>query len=112
MEADEREDATSMDDQGDASALRRDPVAGDAGGDGELLPGPVHDLGARGDGAPLGGGAPRGAGAAVPGDRAANRSVDDDGDAGRALAAPRRGRLPGGARPRGRAVDSPQGSAR
>ena len=33
-------------------------------------------------------------GAAVPGDRAADARVDDDGDAGRALAAPRRGRLP------------------
>src|SRR3954451_7215750 len=100
-----------MADQGDARALRRDPVAGDAGGDGELLPRPVHDLGARGDGAPLGGGASRGAGAAVPRDRGANRSVDDDGDAGRALAAPRRGRLPGGARPRGRAIGSAQRGA-
>ena len=33
------------------------------------------------------------------------RRVDDDGDAGRALAAPRRGRLPAGARPRRRRVD-------
>ena len=45
------------------------------------------------------GGAPAGAGASVPGDRAADGRVDDDGDAGRALAAPRRGRLPAGARP-------------
>src|SRR3954454_16367404 len=101
-----------MADQGDARALRRDPVAGDAGGDGELLPRPVHDLGARGDGAPLGGGASRGAGPAVPGDRGANRSVDDDGDAGRALAAPRRGRLPGGTRPLGSAVGPAPASAR
>src|SRR3954453_4180309 len=101
-----------MADQGDARALRRDPVAGDAGGDGELLPGPVHDLGARGDGAPLGGGASRGAGPAVPGDRGASRSVDDDGDAGRALAAPRRGRLPGGTRPLGSAVGPAPASAR
>ena len=41
----------------------------------------------------------RGAGAAVPGDRAADGRLDDDGDAGGALAAPRRGRLPAGARP-------------
>src|SRR3954451_8001084 len=101
-----------MADQGDARALRRDPVAGDAGGDGELLPRPVHDLGARGDGAPLGGGASRGAGPAVPGGRGANRSVDDDGGAGRALAAPRRGRLPGGTRPLGSAVGPAPASAR
>src|SRR3954452_11358265 len=101
-----------MADQGDARALRRDPVAGDAGGDGELLPRPVHDLGARGDGAPLGGGASRGAGSSVPGDRGANRSLDDDGDAGRALAAPRRGRLPGGTRPLGSAVGPAPASAR
>ena len=39
------------------------------------------------------------AGAAVPRDRAADGRVDDDGDARGALAAPRRGRLPAGARP-------------
>src|SRR5437764_12972677 len=100
MKADEREDATPMDDQGDARALRRDPVAGDAHGDGELLPGPLHDLGARGDGAPLGGGTPAGARPAVPRDRGASRRVDDDRDARRTLASPRRRGLPDGTRPR------------
>src|SRR5579871_5858794 len=95
------ERATSMADQGDARALRRDPAAGDAGGDGGVLPGSVHALGARGDGAPLAGGAPAGAGPAVRGDRGANGGVDDDGDARGALAAPRGGRLPDGARPNG-----------
>src|SRR6185312_11814889 len=70
-------------------------------GRGAVLPGPVHDLGARGDGAPLGGGAAARAGAAVPGDRGANGRVDDDRDARGPLAAPRRGRLPAGARPSG-----------
>src|SRR5579884_1798876 len=93
--------ATPMEDQGDERALRRDPPPGDAVGGGGVLPGPVHAVGARGDGAPLAGGAPAGEGAAVPGDRRANGRVDDDGDARGALAAARRGRLPGGARPRG-----------
>src|SRR5437763_8218557 len=96
----ESEDATPLADEGNARALRRDPVPGDAGGDGELLPGSLHAVGAGGDGAPLGGGAPAGAGAPVPGGRGADRRVDDDGDPRGALAAPRRGRLPLGARPR------------
>src|SRR5579872_7117363 len=87
--------------EGDARALRRDPVAGDARGDGGVLPGSVHPLRAGGDGPSLAGGPAPGAGAAVPGDRRAGRRVDDDGDARGALAAPRRGRLPDGARPRG-----------
>src|SRR3954453_20937123 len=86
-----------MADERDASALRREPFAGVAGGDGGVLPGPVHALGARGDGAPVAGGAPAGAGAALPGDRREDRRIDDDRDAGRPLAASRRGRLPGGA---------------
>ncbi len=45
--------------------------------------------------------APARAGTAVPGDRGANGRVDDDGDPRGALAAPRRGRLPAGARPLG-----------
>src|SRR5438094_2798331 len=91
---------TPMGDQGDAKALRRDRVAADTRGDGALLPGPLHPLGAGGDGPSLGGGAPAGAGAAVPGDRRANGRVDDDGDTSGALAARRRGRLPAGARSR------------
>ena len=64
-----------------------------------LPAGSVHALGAGGDGAPLGRGAAAGRGPAVPRGRAADGRVDDDGDAGRALAAPRRGRLPLGAGP-------------
>src|SRR3954447_12547476 len=100
MELYERADATSMGDEGNAGALRRDPVAGEPGGDGELLSGPLYPLGARGDGPSLGGGAPAGAGAALPGDRGADGRVDDDGDARGALVATRRGRLPAGARAR------------
>src|SRR3954454_24396828 len=92
---------TPMGDQGDAKALRGDSGAREQGGRGTVLPGPVHALGARGDGAPLGSGAPAGAGAAVPGDRGANGRIDDDRDSRGALAAPRRGRLPAGARPNG-----------
>src|SRR4051812_33635991 len=97
---------TYMADTGNDGALRGDREPGVAGGGGDLLPGSVHAGGAGGDGAPVGGGAAAGAGAAVPGDRAADRRLDDDGDAGRALAAPRRGRLPLGARPaEGDAID-------
>src|SRR4051812_13308059 len=88
-----------MADERNARALRGDPVAGDAGRDGELLPGPLHPVRARGDVAPLGGGAPRGAGAPVPGDRRANGRLDDDRDARGALAATRRGRVSRGTRP-------------
>src|SRR4051812_3660755 len=96
---DGRTEPTPVGDEGDARALRGDSRAREQGGRGTLLPGPVHAVGARGDGAPLGGGAPAGAGAAVPGDRRADGSVDDDRHAGGALAAPRRGRLPARARP-------------
>src|SRR3954469_5945486 len=92
---------TPVGDQGDAKALRGDSRAREQGGRGAVLPGSVHPLGARGDGAPLGGGAPAGAGTAVPGDRRANGRIDDDRDPRRALAAPRRGRVPVGARPNG-----------
>src|SRR2546426_199222 len=73
---DGRASPTPMGDQGDAKALRRDRVAADTRGDGALLPGPLHPLGAGGDGPSLGGGAPAGAGAAVPGDRRADGVVD------------------------------------
>src|SRR5262245_65715369 len=85
---------TYVADAGNDAALRGDLEAGVAGGGGDLLPGSLHVGGARGDGAPVGGGAAAGPGAAVSGDLAADGRVDDDGDAGRALASPRRGRLP------------------
>src|SRR4051812_32768935 len=90
---------THVADTGNDGALRGDREPGVAGGGGDLLPGSLYARGAGGDGAPLGGGAAAGAGAAVPGDRAADGRIDDDGDAGGPLAAPRRGRLPLGARP-------------
>src|SRR3954468_24888003 len=98
---DGRAEPTPVGDQGDAKALRGDSRAREQGGRGAVLPGSVHALGARGDGAPLGSGAPAGAGAAVPGDRGANGGIDDYRDPRRALAAPRRGRVPAGARPNG-----------
>src|SRR6185437_9759343 len=98
-ESDGRTGATRMADEGAEGALRRAALTGVARGAGAVPAGPVHALGARGDGAPVGGGPARGAGAAVPGDRAADGRLDDDGDAGRALAEPRRGRLPARARP-------------
>src|SRR5262249_32425532 len=84
----------------------------DTRGDGELLPGSLHAVGARGDGTPVGGGAPAGAGAALPRDRRADGRLDDDGDASGALAPPRRGRLSSGARPSGLLRPSPDGAAR
>src|SRR5438045_3077188 len=112
MERDESEDATPVADEGDARALRRHPLPGDPGGDGELLPGPLHTVGARGDGAPVGGGAPAGAGTAVPRDRGEDRRLDDDGDARGALAPARGGRLPRGPRPDGLLSRSPDATAR
>src|SRR5262245_21016416 len=111
MRTHESEDTTPVADQGDAKALRRDSLPGDARGDGELLPGSLHALGARGDGASLGGGAPAEAGAPVRGDRRADRRVDDDRDPRRALAEARRGRLSLGSRPSGLLRHGPEGSA-
>src|SRR5579884_874582 len=85
--------ATRVADEGVDAALRRDPLAEVEGRPGALLPGPVHGRRARGDGAPLGGGSPRGRGGALRGDLGADGSVDDDRDAGVALAAPRRRQL-------------------
>src|SRR5689334_10339061 len=112
METHENEDATSMADKGDAGALRRDSLPRDTRGDGELLPGSLHAVRARGDGTPLGGGAPAGARAAVSRDRRADGRIDDDGDARGALAPQRRGRLSSGARPNGLLSPSPDGAAR
>src|SRR5215468_972207 len=92
------QDSTPVAYPGDGGSLRRGEGAADARGGGALPAGSLHAVGARGDGAPLGGRTPAGRGAAVSRDRSANGSVDDDGDARGALAAPRRGRLPAGAR--------------
>src|SRR3954451_20745929 len=109
---DGRTEPTPVGDEGDARALRGDSRAREQGGRGTLLPGPVHAVGARGDGAPLGGGAPAGAGAAVPGDSGTDRRLDDDGDARGALASARGGRLPGSPRPRRLLSARPEGAAR
>src|SRR5258708_542721 len=95
-----------MADARDERALRRAPVAGDEGR-GRMVPSrPLHPGGAGGDGAPLDGGATRRPGAAVSRGGGEGRRVDDDRDASGALAAPRRGRLPAGARSsRGGIVD-------
>src|SRR5579862_2546846 len=95
-----------MEDQRAERAVGRDPRAAVAGRGGAVPAGPLHDRGARGDGAPLGGGSARRPGLAVPGGGAEDARVDDDGDAGRTLAATRRGRLSPGARPpEGRDID-------
>src|SRR5579862_8279250 len=71
---------TPMGNETDARSLRRDPVAGEPGG-GRVVPaGSLHDVGARGDGAPVAGGAAARAGAAVSGDRGAHARLDDDRD--------------------------------
>src|SRR5262249_25028351 len=90
------QDSTPVAYPGDGESFRRGEDAADAGGSGALPAGPLHAVGARGDGTPLGGRAPAGRGAALSRDRSANGSVDDDGDARGALVAPR----PRGGRPR------------
>src|SRR5437016_2247440 len=87
-----------MADARDDRALRGDSQPEIAGGAGGVPAGPLHAVGAGGDGAPLGGRAAGRPGAAVPGDRRTNGGLDGDRDAGGALAAPRRGRLSARAR--------------
>src|SRR5579884_1439257 len=98
MTDDGDEEPTPVAHEGDARALRRDPAARDAGRAGELPAGSLHAPGAGDARAPLAGGEARRPRAAVPGGGGANGRLDRDGDAGGALAAPRRGRLPAGAR--------------
>src|SRR3984957_18238635 len=83
----------------DAGALGGDPRAGVARGGRALPPRPLHDRGAGGADAPLGGGTAARRGPSLHGGGAQDARLDDDGDAGRALASPRRGRLPARARP-------------
>src|SRR5439155_6118473 len=87
-----------MADARDDRALRGDSQREIAGGAGGVPAGPLHAVGAGGDGAPLGGRAAGRPGAAVPGDRRTNGGVDGDRDEGGALAPPRRGRLSARAR--------------
>src|SRR5207249_5196573 len=89
---------TYMADARNEGALRRDPQPEVAGGAGGVPAGPVHAGGAGGDGAPLVGGAPGRPRPALHGDRGEDERLDDDGDAGGALAPSRRGRLPVGPR--------------
>src|SRR4051794_33286010 len=90
---------TSMADTGDHRLVRGDRVPPLAGRGGGVSPRPLHPLGAGGDGAPLAGRAPAGGEAAVPRDQQADARVDDDGDSGGVLAAPRRRWIPAGAGP-------------
>src|SRR2546427_10868389 len=87
-----------MADTRDDRALRGDSQPEIAGGAGGVPAGPLHAVGAGGDGAPLGGRGAGRPGAAVPGDRRTSGGLDGDRDAGGALAAPRRGRLSARAR--------------
>src|SRR3954467_3000596 len=84
---------------GDQRSAADDRLPEDGGGGGAIPAGPVHDLGARGDGAPLARGAAGGRGATIPGGREGDGRVDGDRDAGGALAEVRRGRVPLVARP-------------
>src|SRR5690242_10950737 len=80
------QEPTPMAYEGDGGALRGDPLAEDARRAGVLPAGSLHAAGAGDAGAPLAGGEARGRGAAVPGGGGANGRVDDDGDAGGAVA--------------------------
>src|SRR5712692_4025058 len=100
-----RQRTTYMADPRDDTALPGDAVAGDPGGDRMVPSGSLHARGAGGDGAPVGGGAPGRPRAAVHRDRGQDGGLDDDGDAGAALASPRRGRLSRGARAAERSDD-------
>src|SRR5438094_1542864 len=98
-EANGGQDTTPMAHAGDERALRGDGVAEVAGGAAGVPTGPLHAGGARGDGAPVGGREARRPWPAVPRDRVEDARVDDDGDAGGALAPLRRRRLPARTRP-------------
>src|SRR4051812_34690175 len=97
----DRPTSTLMADDRDRRALPGDPVAQDDRRGGSVLPGPLHAVGAGGDGASLAGGEAGGRGTPLPGGRDPDGRLDDDGDARGALAAPRRGRLSAGARAHG-----------
>src|SRR5947208_667080 len=95
---DDRGAPTSMADERDRAALRSDAVDALGGRAGALPAGPLHGRGTRDAGAPLAGGAVPGRGRLVSGGGAEDGRLDDDGDARRAVAEARRGRLPAGAR--------------
>src|SRR5579864_349482 len=101
MEGDGEERPTPVAYARDGGSVRDDPLAA-AARRGRALPArPLHARGAGDAVAPLGGGeAPR-PGPALSRDRATDRSLDGDRDAGGTLAAARRGRLPAGSRPEG-----------
>src|SRR4029079_13746031 len=86
-------------DERDTGPVRGDPQPSNGRRGGTVLPGPLHTRGDRGADAPLAGGEAARRGASVPGGGCENGSVDDDGDAGRAVAETRRGRVSPGARP-------------
>src|SRR5262245_1498719 len=91
--------STRMADERDTGPVRGDPQPSNGRRGGALLPGSLHARGARGADAPLAGGEAAGPGAAVPRGGRENGRLDDDGDAGRAVAQARRGRISPGARP-------------
>src|ERR1700682_1163683 len=91
-----RQRTTHMADPRDERALRRDPDLENAVGGRTVPAGSLHARGAGSDVAPLGGGAPGGPGPALHGDRREDERLADEGDAGGALAPPRRGRLSAG----------------
>src|SRR5918994_7471192 len=88
----------SMVDGRDRGSLPDGREPADGGRGRALPPRPLHARGAGGDGTPLAGREAARRGPALRGGLAANGRVDDDGDARGAVAAPRRGGLPAGAR--------------
>src|SRR4029079_19405193 len=86
-------------DERDTGPVRGDPQPSNGRRGGTVLPGPLHTRGDRGADAPPAGGEAARRGGAFPAGACENESVDDDGDAGRAVAETRRGRVSPGARP-------------
>src|SRR6187200_3360005 len=91
--------STRMADERDTGPVRGDPQPSNGRRGGAVLPGPLHARGARGADAPLASGEAARPGPPVPRGGCENVSVDDDGDAGRAVAETRHGRVSPGARP-------------
>src|SRR5882724_7833680 len=88
-----------MGNERDTRPAQDDRLASNRRRGGEIPPRSLHALRARGDDAPLASGAAGRPRAAVPRGEQKDGRVDDDRDPGRALAAPRRGRLSTDARP-------------
>src|SRR5438105_1155425 len=99
IQNDDRRITSRMADTRDTRPAEGDRLAPDDQRGGAIPPRSLHAVGARGDDASLAGSAAGRSRAAVPRGEQENGRVDDDRDAGGALAPPRRGRLPADPRP-------------